>query len=168
MRDNCNKTPTKKNHKKIFLWCSEKKMCIINISYKRHFFPNITLIFREEKPTLQNFHNRHYSNLSLVLGKWNQFCKSTKSLPLSPLLYYYFIPLTCKHSYLSFPILFLLLNHQKYIFGVFWTSKKKSLHKLYVLTFFYSTQSFLNYKINQRQVNELLNDEENKIISWLK
>lgn len=37
-------------------------MCIINISYKRHFFPpNITLIFREEKPTLQNFHNRHYS-----------------------------------------------------------------------------------------------------------
>lgn len=68
MRDNCNKTPTKKNHKKIFLWCSEKKMCIINISYKRHFFPNITLIFREEKPTLQNVHNRHYSNLSLVLG----------------------------------------------------------------------------------------------------
>lgn len=95
MRDNCNKTPKKKikNHKKIFLWCSEKKMCIINISYKRHFFSNITLIFREEKPTLQNFHNRHYSNLSLVLGKWNQFCKSTKSLPLSPLLYYYFIPL---------------------------------------------------------------------------
>lgn len=87
------KRQQKKNHKKIFLWCSEKKMCIINISYKRHFFPNITLIFREEKPTLQNFHNRHYSNLSLVLGKRNQFCKSTKSLPLSPLLYYYFIPL---------------------------------------------------------------------------
>lgn len=46
--------------------------------------------------------------------------------------------------------------------------EKKSLHKLYVLTFFYSTQSFLNYKSNQKQVNELLNDKENKIISWLK
>lgn len=43
-------------------------MCIINISYKRHFPPILLWSSEKKKPTLQNFHNRHYSNLSLVLG----------------------------------------------------------------------------------------------------
>lgn len=94
MRDNCNKTPTKKKIIRKYFFDVQKRKCASLTSLTNVIFSPILLWSSEKKkPTLQNFHNRHYSNLSLVLRKRNQFCKSTKSLPLSPLLYYYFIPL---------------------------------------------------------------------------
>lgn len=118
MRDNCNKTPKKKikNHKKIFLWCSEKKMCIINISYKRHFFP--ILLWSSEKK------NQLCKIFIIVIIRIFLWCSENETnfanqQNLYRYLHFYTIILfhsTCKHSYLSFPILFLLLNHQKYTF----------------------------------------------------